>query len=232
LVLRLNQETDNRFEAKPGETVATSFEAKLEKTVAASFEAKSLETVATGFEAKPAKTVRVVLRPNHSQIVDLGFEAQPRNPRSSCPRARCIPHTAPPDLSIAWPPSTRPVRPSLTLCTMSPTPSTVLIAACHVSPATCTPQDKQTRFSKRKKGKRKIKQNYPGFEFKPRQVNGSSQSNQGTYHLVSQLRPHIDVHDAYQIRFGCSTYARKEDMIKLPMALVQGLTKIRFDQNC
>jgi hypothetical protein len=26
----------------------------------------------------------------------------------------------------------------------------------------------------------------PGFEFKPRQVNDSSQSNQGTHHLVSQ----------------------------------------------
>jgi hypothetical protein len=39
------------------------------------------ETVAVGFEAKPVKTVRVVLRPNHSQTVDLGFEAQPRNPR-------------------------------------------------------------------------------------------------------------------------------------------------------
>jgi hypothetical protein len=58
------------FEVKPGETVATSFDVKLEKTVA------------TDFEAKPAKTVRVVLRPNHSQIVDLGFAAQPRNPRS------------------------------------------------------------------------------------------------------------------------------------------------------
>jgi hypothetical protein len=41
------------FEAKLGETIATSFKAKLEKTVA------------TGFEAKPAKTVPVVLRPNH-----------------------------------------------------------------------------------------------------------------------------------------------------------------------
>jgi hypothetical protein len=57
------------FEAKPGKTVATSFEAKLAKTVAADF------------EAKPLETVRVVLRPNHSQTVDLGFEAQPRNPR-------------------------------------------------------------------------------------------------------------------------------------------------------
>jgi hypothetical protein len=64
------------FEAKPGETVFTSFEAKLEKTIAAGFEAKLPETVATSFEAKPMKTVRVVLRPNHSQTIAIGFEAQ------------------------------------------------------------------------------------------------------------------------------------------------------------
>jgi hypothetical protein len=76
------------FEAKPGETVTTSFEAKLEKiitagfetkppeTVAAGFEAKPPETVTTSFEAKPVKTVWVVLRPNHSQTVSIGFEAQ------------------------------------------------------------------------------------------------------------------------------------------------------------
>jgi hypothetical protein len=159
------------------------------KTVAAGFEAKPLETVATGFEAKPVNIVRVVLRPNHSQTVDLGFEAQPRNSRSKSPHARCRPHTAPPDLSTARPPSIRPVRPSLVLCTRSPTPVTVLVAACHAAPATCTPRDKQTRFSERNKGKRKIKQNYPGLEFKPRQVNDSSQSNQGTDHLVSQSPP-------------------------------------------
>jgi hypothetical protein len=68
--------------AKLREIVATSFEAKLEKTVVSGFEAKPLETVTTGFEAKPAKVVRVVLRPNHSQTIDLGFKAQPRNPRS------------------------------------------------------------------------------------------------------------------------------------------------------
>jgi hypothetical protein len=34
--------------------------------------------------------------------------------------------------------------------------------------------------------KEKQKQNYPGFEFKSCQVNDSSQSNQGTVHLVSQ----------------------------------------------
>jgi hypothetical protein len=62
----------------------------------------------------------------------------------------------------------------------------VLIATHYTAPANCTPRDKQTRFSKRNKGK-KIKQNYPGFEFKPHQVNDSSQSNQGTDHLVSHF---------------------------------------------
>jgi hypothetical protein len=70
------------FEAKPGETIAKSFESKLDKTVVTGFEAKPLETITTGFEAKLAKTVRVVLRPNHSQTVDLDFAAQPRNPCS------------------------------------------------------------------------------------------------------------------------------------------------------
>jgi hypothetical protein len=42
------------------------------------------------------------------------------------------------------------------------------------------------RFSERNKDKRKTKQNNPGFKFKPRQVDDSSQSNQGTDHLVSQ----------------------------------------------
>jgi hypothetical protein len=189
------------FEAKPGEIVATSFEAKLEKTIAtgfeakpekivtAGFEAKPLETVSTGFESKPAKTVRVDLWPNHSQTVDLGFAAQPRNPCSSSPRAWCRPHMAPPDHSIARPPSTRPVRPSPLLCTWSPTPVMILVAARHAIPATYTPRDKQTRFSKWNKGKRKTKQNNLGFEFKPRQVNDSSQSNHGTDHLVSQSPP-------------------------------------------
>jgi hypothetical protein len=169
------------FEAKPGETVVTSFEAKLEKTVTAGFEVKPLETVTTSFEAKPAKTVRVVLKPSHSQIVDLRFEAQPRNPRSSSPRARCRPHTAPPDLLIAQPPSTRPVQPSPVLCRRSPIPATILVTTRHAAPTTCTPRDKQPRFSNRNNDKRKTKQNNPGFKFKPHQVNDSSQSN-----LVSQ----------------------------------------------
>jgi hypothetical protein len=42
--------------------------------------------------------------------------------------------------------------------------------------------------SPNKTNKRKIKRNYPGFKFKPRQVNDLSQSNQGTDHLVSQIK--------------------------------------------
>jgi hypothetical protein len=160
---KLGETVATSFDVKLEKTVTTSFEAKLEKTVTAGFEAKLPEIVATGFEAKPAKTVRVVLRPNHSQTVDLGFEAQPRNPRSSFPRAQCRPHTAPADLSIARPPSTRPVRLSPVLCTMSPIPAMILVAVCYAALATCTPRDKQTQFSKQNKDKRKTKQNCPGF---------------------------------------------------------------------
>jgi hypothetical protein len=64
----------------------------------------------------------VVLRPNHSQTIDLNFKAQPTNLCSLSPRARCRPHMVPPDLSIAQPPSTRPVRPSL-----SATPGLLLL---------------------------------------------------------------------------------------------------------
>jgi hypothetical protein len=72
------------FEAKLLETVIAGFEAKPLETVASGFEAKPLETVATGFEAKPAKTVWVVLKPNHSQTVAIGFEAQTDEKPSKC----------------------------------------------------------------------------------------------------------------------------------------------------
>jgi hypothetical protein len=73
--------------------------------------------------------------PNHLQTVNLGFQGQPRNPRSSSPCVRCRPHTVPPELSIARPPSTQPVRPSSVLCTRSPTPATILVTGRHVAPA-------------------------------------------------------------------------------------------------
>jgi hypothetical protein len=77
----------------------------------------------------------VVLRSNHSQTVNLGFETQSRNLRSSSPCAWCRPHAVPRDISIARLPSTRPVQPSPILCTRSPTPAMILIAARHAAPA-------------------------------------------------------------------------------------------------
>jgi hypothetical protein len=84
--------------------------------------------------------------PNHWQTVDLDFEAQLRNQRFSSPRARWIPYTASPNLPIIRSLSIWPLRPSPILYTRSPTPATIIVV-CHVTPATCTLRDKQTRFS-------------------------------------------------------------------------------------
>jgi hypothetical protein len=77
--------------------------------------------------------------PNH-QIRAVSFEAQTKKPSTT------LVLRLNPDLSTARPLSTRPVRPSPVLCIRSPTPVTVLVAARHVAPTTCTPRDKQTRF--------------------------------------------------------------------------------------
>jgi hypothetical protein len=42
----------------------------------------------------------------------------------------------------------------------------------------------------------------------------------------------INVHDVYEIRFGHSTYAQKEDKITFPMELFPCPTKMRFNHNC
>jgi hypothetical protein len=158
------------FVAKPGETVATSFETKPEKIVATDFEAKLEKTVTTGFEVKPEKTIPVVLKLNHSQTVHLGFDPQLRNPRYSSSRAWCRPHTVSPDLLIVRPPSTRPVWPSLIICTRSHTPAMILIAAHHAAPATCTQWDKQMWLSERNKDKGKnIKMSWIQIETSPNQ---------------------------------------------------------------
>jgi hypothetical protein len=80
-------------------------------------------------------------------------------------------------------------------CTTISGPLHQVSYSCHdprrcmnAAPATYTPRDKQTRFSKRNKGKRETKQTYLGFKFKHRQVNDSSQSNQKPDHLNSQLQ--------------------------------------------
>jgi hypothetical protein len=140
----------------------------LEKTVAAGFEAKPLETIATSFKVKPVKTVRVVLRPNHSQNVDLGFESQPRNPTSRPPSHRVPDLCDHPRSSTQVSYSYHGPRRCTSCCT------------CHMY---ITRQ--ANTILQRNKCKRKIKQNYPGFKFTPRQVNDSSQLNQETDHLIS-----------------------------------------------
>jgi hypothetical protein len=97
------------FETQTRKPSTIGFKAKLRETVATGFEAKSGETVVTDFKAKLEDTVQVVLWLNHWQTVDLGFEAQPRNTRSSSSRVQCRPHMASPDLPIARPLSTWPV---------------------------------------------------------------------------------------------------------------------------
>jgi hypothetical protein len=76
LVLRLNQETDHRFWGQTGRNRCHQLWGQTEETRRNRFWG---QTVTTDFDAKPVKSVRVVLNPNHSQTVDLGFEAQPRN---------------------------------------------------------------------------------------------------------------------------------------------------------
>jgi hypothetical protein len=78
-------------------------------------------------------------------------------------------------------------------CATIPDPLHQVSYSCH-DPRRCTPcrichlhtTRQANTILQTKQDKRKTKQNYPGFEFKPRQVNDSSQSNQGTNHLVSQ----------------------------------------------
>jgi hypothetical protein len=86
--LRLNQETDRQFWGQTGrnhrhqfwgqtrENHRHWFWGQILETVTIGFEAKPLETVATGFDAKPTKIVWVILRPNHSQTIAIGFEVQ------------------------------------------------------------------------------------------------------------------------------------------------------------
>jgi hypothetical protein len=58
------------------------------------------------------------------------------------------------------------VWPSPVLYTRSPTYATILVATRHAAPVTCTPRDKQMRFSTRTTRVKPSK--LPRFEFKPR----------------------------------------------------------------
>jgi hypothetical protein len=150
-VLWRNRQTEAHMVLRPKpRNCHGDFEAQITKPELPVLRPKPRTLHHLGFEAQPRNRPPVlrpnqekpsppVLRPNQSQTVDLAFKAQPRNPHFSSPHTWCRPHTVPPDLSIARPPSTQPVRPSPVLCTRSPTPATILIAACHAAPATYTP---------------------------------------------------------------------------------------------
>jgi hypothetical protein len=105
---------------------------------------------------------------------------------SSSPCARCRSHTASPDLSTVRPPSTRPMldHPQSSTPGLLVLPrSSSLLAMSHLSPA----HHETSKHDSSHETKITVKQpKCPRFEFKPRQVNDSSQSNQGTDHLVSQ----------------------------------------------
>jgi hypothetical protein len=81
-------------------------------------------------------------------------------------------------------------------CVTIPDPLHQVSYACH-NPRRCTPCRichlhimRQANMIFQMKQIIRVKQlNRPGFEFKPRQVNDSSQSNQVTDHLLSQSPP-------------------------------------------
>jgi hypothetical protein len=62
------------------------------------------------------------------------------------------------------------------------------------------------------------------------QSNSELQSSRPTQSSESS-RIQIDVHIAYNLRFGRSTYARKSKEITFPMSLVSCPTKIRVIRN-
>jgi hypothetical protein len=201
------------FEAKLEKIVTTGFDAKLEKIIAADFDAKLLETVATSFEAKPAKIVQVVLRPNHLQTVAIDFEAQTDEKPSqwfwgqttdkpSTLVLRLNQETWAPHLHVhgadrTWrhPSSRSPGHRVPDLCDhpQSSAPGLLLLprsSALHAMPHLPPAHHETSKHDSPNETKVKEKQNETvPDEIKPRQVNDSSQSNQGTDHLVSQSPP-------------------------------------------
>jgi hypothetical protein len=201
------------FEAKPGETVTAGFDVKPSETVAAGFEAKPLETVATGFEAKPEKTVPVVLRSNHWQTVAISFEARTdekpsewfwgqttHKPSTLVLRLNqeiCAPHLHVHGADHTWhhPTSWLPGHRVPDLCdhSWSSVPGLLLLpwfSSLYAMPHLPHAHHETSKHDSPNETKIKVKQtNRPRFEFKPRQVNNSSQSNQGNDHLVYQSPP-------------------------------------------
>jgi hypothetical protein len=199
------------FEAKPLETVATDFEAKLTKTVAAGFEANLAKTVRVVLRPNHSQTIAIGFEAQTDEKPFEWFLGQTTHKPSTlvlrlnqetCAsrlhvhgtyRTRCYPTSRPhghrvPDLCDHHRSST----PGLLLLPWSSLLHTMshLPPAHHETSKRDSPKVKEKQnVLQQNKGKRKTKRNYPGFEFKPRQVNDSSQSSQGMDHLVSQSPP-------------------------------------------
>jgi hypothetical protein len=154
------------------------------------FWGQTTRTVATNFEAKLGETI------------DLGFEAEQRNPYSSSFCARCRPHTASPDISIVRPSSTQPVldhpwssTPSLLLLPRSSSMS----AMRHLSP---THHETSKHISPHETDSRVEPPKFPGLKFKPRQVNYTSQIKlRTTWFLNLPLGEYIDNINAQSLNF-------------------------------
>jgi hypothetical protein len=151
--------------------------------------------------------------------------AKPRNPHFSPPFVRCRPRTVSPGLSIIKPPSTRPVldhpRSSTPGLLLLPRFSSVPVML-HLSPA----QHKTKKHdSPHEQNNRVEPPKSLEFKFKPRQVNYSSQSNQGTDYLVSQSPPwwvywqHKSTKFKFWIQDTWSTARRIKDNKKLKMVV-------------
>jgi hypothetical protein len=188
------------------------------QTVAASFEVQTGKLEATVLEAKPGETVATVLRLNRKkpsqwfwvQTMDKPLTLVLRlNQESHAPRAWCRPHTASLDFSIIRPLSTRPMSdhprsfaPGLILLPRSSSPPVMP----HLSPT----HHETSKHDSPNKTKIKVKQSKcHGFEFKPGQVNDSSQSNQGTGHLISQND--WSIHEVYPL-YSCAYLLQDEEI--------------------
>jgi hypothetical protein len=127
------------------------------------------------FWGQTTRTVSISFEAKLGETVNLGFEAKLRNLWSSSPYARCRSHTTSPDLSIIRPLSTQHVldhprssAPSLLLLPQSSSlPIMPHLSPTHYETSTCiSPHETDSRVKPPK---------FPGFKFKPRQVNYSSQ---------------------------------------------------------
>jgi hypothetical protein len=184
-----------------GEVQTTKFLLKLRNHLhlLIGFEVQITNFLPLGFEAQTKKSSWWFCGSNHQTAAtnfkaqtgkpaDLGFEAQPRNPRSSSPCAQCKLHTVSLNLPIIWPQSTRPVldhprssAPGLLLLPWSSS----LLTISHVSPT-------HHETSKYDSPHEQIETEPPKhleFEFKQWHIIDSSQSNQGTDHFLSQSPP-------------------------------------------